>query len=616
MDPPGAAAGTAGQPGTTAQVSGNVLMATAGATGQERVSVGDVKKRRHRHHRRSSSAGDTKTTAKSSKRSKSATHHHHRQHRSRSSGASSGGTTKATNLVVVPAAPPVFDDAPLLLEDNMAGYVDRKARTVLGVETRMVKTVMPTNQTKLTHESFIKFSVRSSADEHIRFRRDSLTLMFYATYKNQTAGAGPEADQTREATADRWALRARDNKLFMWLDPSVGATSFFSHVDVSIDNVPVNSSSLMGNLWLQYTRACQIFSNKDNVRLRSGTDLAIENIAKAEYKALREATDPFHYGAWNTTTGRRIEANLRGVFPFDFKNEGAASADNLKEPNYYFPPNTHFDFRFHFHPDKLAAVFHPEVAGNMTEYFNARGTAATGYGVADLEKYALRYTIAGAFLEYDTVVLRPEQKLDYLHRMKSGTPATYRYDVVRGQKVPIPSGQAYVDLAFTVSPYARLMYMLFLPDWATMIMPSYRRPLSGLSQFPSKCTKLSLLFAGQKTLVTPSFERPGFLGEQHHSTQRILYHYLQSHHVWSGDFAELFPAATNAEPFNQMLFVDLRESMSERSESLNLRMEFAEADKSPPNLQAVLLTVHSTGEVTCVHAGGQGHYDWRWESKY
>jgi hypothetical protein len=29
-----------------------------------------------------------------------------------------------------------------------------------------------------------------------------------------------------------------------------------------------------------------------------------------------------------------------------------------------------------------------------------------------------------------------------------------------------------------------------------------------------------------------------------------------------------------------------------------------------------VLSVHSTGEVTCRHSGGAGHYDWRWESKY
>ena len=606
--------------GTTPQVSTPVVMTTAGATGKETVrSRGETSKskrkgERHRSHKRGRSASSIdekhKKTRSKSKRSKSS-----------APSSNVAGTTAATNIVVVPAAPPVYDDAPLVKEDNNAGYVDRKIRTILGVKSHTVNVVRQTNQAKLTHESFIQFTVRSSNDEHIRFRRDSLTLMFYASYKNQkdtaiASNLATEAQKADENTAERHALRAQSGLPFMYIDPSVGASCFFSHVDVLINNVPINSSQMMGGLFLQYVRACQIFSNKNHTRLRSSNDINQAKIDDHEYEALREATVPFDYGAWNSTTGRRLEANLRGIFPFDFKNEAASSADNLKEPNYYFPPNTTFDFRFHFHPDKFAAIFHPEVAGNLTEYFQKHGTAAAGYGVGDILKYDLRYNIAAAFLEYDAVVLRPNQTIEFLELMRQ-RPSIYRYDVVRGQHVSMPSKQAYVDVPFTIAPYARLLYVMFVPDWGVMHMPQMRRPLSGFSQFPKNCTKLSMLYAGQKPLITNEFERLGFKGEQHHSTQRVLYHYLKNHHVWSGTFDELFPKSSNVEPLNQMFYVDLRDSMSDRSESLNIRCSFGEGDTgSPENVQIVVLSVHSTGEVTCRHGGGQGHYDWRWESKY
>jgi hypothetical protein len=158
---------------------------------------------------------------------------------------------------------------------------------------------------------------------------------------------------------------------------------------------------------------------------------------------------------------------------------------------------------------------------------------------------------------------------------------------------------------------------MFIPSWGVMPMPTYRRPLSGLSQFPKKCTKLSAVFAGQRSLITNEFERFGFPGEQHHSTQRILYHYLKNHRVWSGDFDELFPPTSDIEPFNQMLYVDLRDSMSDKAEPLHIQATFSEAPyTSPKDTHIVVLSVHSTGEVTCRHSGGAGHYDWRWESKY
>jgi len=517
----------------------------------------------------------------------------------------------------VPAAPPIYDDAPLVKDDNMAGYVDRHARSVLGVASKVVKMVTPINANKLTYEPFIHFSIRSASDEHIRFRSDSLTLMLYATMKNQNAKNDTKAP-TDEVNVDRHALNAAKSKPFMWMDPSVGATGFFSHVEVLIDNVPVNSNQLLGGLWLQYTRVCDVFTSRDSNRLRSNKDLNIVNIDKPDYQPLRDAVLPFSYGGWDSTTGRRVEAKLRGAFPFEFKNEAATSADNLKEPNYYFPPNTTFDFRFHFHPDKFAAVFHPTVASNMSEYFDKTGDASTGYGIGDLAKYDLRFQIAQAFLEYDSVKLRSQQSIEYLEMMSRGIPAVYRYDVVRGQHVTMPAGQAYVDLTFTVAPFARLLYVMFVPSWGVMPMSaSYRRPLSGLSRFPPKCTKFSMLLAGQTPLIASEFERLGFPGEQHHSTHRILYHYLKAHRVWQGTFDELFPPVSDIHPFNQMFYVDLRSSMSDKAEPLSIKATFADSKgTSPSDTQVVVLSVHSTGEVTCRHSGGPGHYDWRWESKY
>ena len=593
--------------GPSTQVSAPVLMATAGATGKERVRSN--KKHRHRHHRRprSSSASGAKKSSSSAPSKK----------RSKSSGGEGGKSTTATNLVVVPAAPPVFDDAPLVKDDNMAGYVDRHARTVLGVESKVVKVVTPVNQNKLTYEPFIHFRIRSASDEHIRFRQDSLTLMIYATMANQST-----ADQNKapddEVNVARHALNAAASKPFMWMDPSVGATGFFSHLEVLVDNVPINSNLLMGGLWLQYTRVCDIFTNRDSCRLRSNKDLDPTKIANTDFQALREAVLPFSYGKWDSVVGRRIEAKLRGAFPFEFKNEAAASADNLKQPNYYFPPNTTFDFRFHFHPDKFAAVFHPKIASNMTEYFDKTGDASSGYGVGDLKKLDLRFQINQAFLEYDVVKLRSQQSIEYLELMRKGVPAIYRYDVIRGQHVSLPSKQAYVDVAFTIAPFARLLYVMFLPSWGVMPMSaSYRRPLSGLSRFPPKCTKLSMVFAGQTPLITSEFERLGFPGEQHHTSHRILYHYLTSHRVWPGTFDELFPNVSDIHPFNQMFYVDLRSSMSDKAEPLNIKASFADsAGTSPEDTHVVVVSVHSTGEVTCRHSGGSGHYDWRWESKY
>ena len=574
-------------------VGDTVTVPTAGATGRER--VGKKRSRRHGH----------------------GGHHGSSKKKRRSDGGGGGGSTDRvkinSNVVAVPAAPPLFDTHPMTNEENMAGYADRVARSIIGAENCQTLTALPSNQNRLTHESFIHFRVQSSSDQHIRFRPDSLTIVFYATRLNPTPDA--QAAKTTEKGAERHALLARSSKPFMYLDPSVMGTSFFSHVETLVDNVPVGSNGLLGNLLIQYVRVSEIFNANPRPHFSTSDDLKTDLLGKAGGEALDLGTSAFDYGTWDSKTGVRIECRLRGQFPFDFKNEAAASSDNLKEPNYYFPPGTTFDFRFHYHPDKFAAVFHSKISENMSEYFTARGTAAEGFGVSDYSAEDIRFQIAEANLEYDVIELRAAQQLDYLDKMKTHA-AIYRYDVVRGQHVSLPAGQTYVDIAFTIPPWARMVYVMFLRDWATFYMPAYRRPISGFSMFPENCSKMELVLSNRNRLITPHLDRLGFNGEQVQQGKRVVYNYYKNHRTYAGTFDQLFPRSSATIPFNQILLSDLRDQMSDKAELLNVRASFATGKSSPQNTQIAVISVHSTGEVTCRHGGGASHYDWRWEVKY
>ena len=603
--------GSAGKP--AAVLADPVMMATAGATGKEKTAgrrkktSKSKKKSRHRGSDKENRPPKHKRSRKGESRRRG------RRRPDRDGGGHGRGSKTSSNVVAVPPAPPLFDEAPLTQRDNLAGYADTQARTVLGVANRSVKVALPSNQNRLTHESFVHFRVKSTNEEHVRFRPDSLTLVIYATYLNTTGSK--EGDQTKEATAQRHALRARSSKPFMFIDPSVGATGFFHKVDTLVDNVPVGSNDCVGNLLLQYTRCCEVFHAKAKNYFRTGKDLKVAMLQSLDGEALKAAVAPFHYGDWNSTRGVRLEAKLRGTFPFDFKNETATAADNLREPNYYFPPGTTFDFRFHYHPDKFAAVFHPTVAESVDEYFALRGADA-GYGVSDYTTKDIRYQIVEASLEYDVIQLRHAQQLDYLERMRKGGLATYRYDVPRGQHVSLPAKQTYVDLAFTVAPWARMLYIMFLKDWSTFSMPNTRRPLSGWSTFPAGCSDLSLVYGGEHNLITSRLDRLGFPGEQIQHTKRVCYNYLIQHRFFNGTFDEFISDDPNDVCLNQVLVGDLREQMSSKAESLNVRCSFSDGKTSPENTQVVVLSVHSTGEVTCSHGGGASHYDWRWEVKY
>ena len=583
-------AGMAARPNVV--VGDTITVPTAGATGTEKVGHKRRKKgRHHHHHHRSSKRGKHRSDNKENE-------------------DPAAGVKANSNVVAVPAAPPLFDTHPMTTDENMAGFADRTARTVIGVKSRGSLVALPSNQNRLTHESFIHFRVQSSSEQHIRFRPDSLTLVFYATQANATQ------DNTKAATtvegAPRHALLARASKPFMWLDPSVMGTSFFSHVETHIDNVPVGSNGLLGNLFLQYTRVCEVFRPDPRPHLKTSADIKIADLGKSD--ALDAAVSAFDYGTWDSTVGVRIECRLRGQFPFDFKNEAAAASDNLQEPNYYFPPGTTFDFRFHYHPDKFAAVFHPKISENMEEYFTARGVDV-GRGVSDYSPADIRFQIAEANLEYDVIELRHAQQMLYLEQMKTHT-ATYRYDVPRGQHVSLPAQQTYVDVAFTIPPWARIVYVMFLRDWATMFMPTYRRPLSGFSRYPENCNKMELVLGGQTRLITPHMDRLGYVGEQVQQGKRVIFNYFKARKWFPGTFDDLFPRSSAVQPFNQILLADLRDQMSDKAELLNVRASFTAGTSSPEHTQIVVISVHSTGEVTCRHGGGASHYDWRWEVKY
>lgn len=165
--------GSAGKP--AAVLADPVMMATAGATGKEKTAgrrkktSKSKKKSRHRGSDKENRPPKHKRSRKGENRRRG------RRRPDRDGGGHGRGSKTSSNVVAVPPAPPLFDEAPLTQRDNLAGYADTQARTVLGVANRSVKVALPSNQNRLTHESFVHFRVKSTNEEHVRFRPDSLS---------------------------------------------------------------------------------------------------------------------------------------------------------------------------------------------------------------------------------------------------------------------------------------------------------------------------------------------------------------------------------------------------------------------------------------------------------
>lgn len=506
-------------------------------------------------------------------------------------------TNLPSNLTSKPGRP--NDEGPTTIPGfNLAGRPDSILKTEKGLKRYEVKTTGPYHTSNINEESYLHFLVASNKNEWIRFNSESLTLSIYGVYNNPARDAAAAANT--EAGAATHAMRSLEQKPDFYVDPSVMGTGFFHRVDVSINNVPVPTNSAVGGLLLQYVRCCRVFNDKPGPHFATTKDTTFHLERAKNTAAIVKGAQPFDYVFWNSTTGVRMPVYLDGIFPFDFKNRTLESVDGKKEPNLFFPPDTTIEFKFHLHRDKIYSIFHDKVT--MANYFT----------VANIERAGgePKLTFVDAVLQYESVELKAAEHVKAMSQYDAGGFGIYEYDIPRGQHQALTGGQSYTENNFQIMPFARLAYILFLPDHATFIMENRRRPLSGLTRFPKHCTKIQLSFAGEESLITSKFERFGIDQEDHQISKKIYYEYLKSNKMIGDTFDELFPRENNVNSFIQGFVVDLKSYYSDKTEILSVKCEFSGGETSPANTQIVCLTVHPNGKAVCKSGGSP--FNWIW----
>ena len=481
---------------------------------------------------------------------------------------------------------------------NLAGRPESLKKKEGGLKHNEIKAVGPYHTNNVNTDTYWHFVIRSSKNEWIRFKTDSISILLFGSYDNPTFAAG-HADPIR--AAERHSLRAGQNAPGMFLDPSVLGTGFVDRVDVSINNVPVPTNTAVGKLLLHYVRMARIFNTKPGPMLTKNTSINYPAGGRANLKEpMATATQPFDYYTWNSTTGQRVPIFLDGIFPFDFKNRTIESIDNVKEPNLFFPPDTEISIKVHVHPGKLEAVFHNEIT--MANYFATDANAERPGG-------HLALTIQEVTLEYESAELMASEHVKALKQYVDGGLGIYDYDIVRGQNQPLNPNSSFTVTSFQLMPQARLAYILFLPDHATFVQEATRKPMSALSRFPQNSAKLSIEFAGEKNIITPYFENFGHTNENHQISKKIYYDYLVRNRMTKCDFDDFFPRAATDFSLIQCFVLDLKNHMSERTELLNITSTYS-GGQSPDNYQIVCLSVHPNGRATCRSSGTQ--FEWIW----
>lgn len=250
----------------------------------------------------------------------------------------------------------------------------------------------------------------------------------------------------------------------------------------------------------------------------------------------------------------------------------------------------------------MEALFHTSM--NVTQYFNAEAD------VLPPPIGNVKLTFQAASLEYESVILEEAEHVKAMKDFEIGGEGNYDYDIVRGQHKALEADQSTSQVVFYIPSFARIIYILYIPDWGTFPQEHTRKPLSGWTRFPENATGINIHFAGASNLVTEKFENFGTNFKTNDEiSKKIYYEYLKKNMMINCTFEELFPRSTDTYSLIQAFVLDVKEQMSDKMEKLTIQHEFANKP-SPIKQQVVCISVHPNGRAIC---RSQGPFRWVWE---
>ena len=431
------------------------------------------------------------------------------------------------------------------------------------------------------------FSMKTRADEFVRFYPESLSVVLYGTYPNPAINNGA-ALGTEERAANH-ALRAKQSLPNLFLVPTVMGTGFVSRVEVLINGVKVGTNDSIGSGLQHYVSHSRTFV-RDPLTHTIDTNVELDG-ARADQKkpAMLTAQKPFDYNTWNAVEGTRIPVYLNGIFPFDSKNATKASSELAEAEALYFPPDTEFTIKIFLNTSKGQSIFDLGQL-RMADYFADPANP-------NASNYVLQFQ--DAELSYQSITLKHAEHLSAIAKL-SKEKLEYHYDIPRFQYQTMQAGTSYTENRFQILPKAGIVYIRVLKTWQLQFMPAQRKPLSPFSRFPAHCTEMKAEFAGSPICLQEMLNFGQIPVTSQNITIYNYYRYMKERGYYSGEFDQLFPPTLDTTSYVQVLVGDLSPlSSSSKSEHLTISCRFTGANNSPTETFITVLTVHANGLATC-----------------
>ena len=207
------------------------------------------------------------------------------------------------------------------------------------------------------------------------------------------------------------------------------------------------------------------------------------------------------------------------------------------------------------------------------------------FGDANRAVSTIAVTIEDVMLEYESCELARGEHENVITQYRQGKVANYDYDIVRSQHQALDADVSYSVKWFQIHPRVRLVYVLFLPNFAVFPHPASHKPISAWSRFPAGCTGMKIGFAGEENLIAENLENFGVNVRNNELSKKIFFDYLTSHHMFTGKFEDIFSPEADAQSIVQVLPLELKHLTSTKTERLTLELSFSGVIRSPAGQQ-------------------------------
>ena len=126
---------------------------------------------------------------------------------------------------------------------------------------------------------------------------------------------------------------------------------------------------------------------------------------------------------------------------------------------------------------------------------------------------------------------------------------------------------------------------------------------------------MSISFASEENIIHDRLENFGIAGRRVENGKGVYWTNLKNSRITSAAFEQWFPKNAAEYSVIQALVIDLRNTSSQKMETLVLRMEFSGNNRSPQHQQIVVLSVHPTGQLQCSMDNNTGRWIWTFATK-